>query len=192
MSQEVEIEFKNMLTKDEYVALLSAYELSKEDIKTQTNDYFDTKDFLLREKGAALRVRSKNNTLFLTLKEPASEGLLETHQSITQDTFDFIKSKGQLPEGEVQEQLHNLGVHTELLHLGSLTTHRAERTIESGLLVLDRSEYLGREDFELEFEVTKYEEGKRAFQTLLKQHHIKERNAKNKILRFFLASQEQG
>ena len=192
MSQEVEIEFKNMLTKDEYHTLLKAYELGEEDIKTQTNDYFDTKGFLLREKGAALRVRNKNNTLFLTLKEPASEGLLETHQSITQDTYDFIKSKGQLPAGEVQDQLYKLGIHTELVHLGSLTTHRAERTTDSGLLVLDHSEYLTREDFELEFEVTNYEEGKRAFHDLLGQHHIEERNAKNKILRFFLASQEQG
>ncbi|WP_347550704.1 CYTH domain-containing protein [Pseudalkalibacillus hwajinpoensis] len=190
MSQEVEIEFKNMLTKEEYDNLLDAYRLT--DIQTQTNDYFDSKDFLLREKGAALRVRSKHDKLVLTLKEPASEGLLETHQAITVAQFDSIKTTNQLPDGDVFDQIKNLGIHSPLFHLGSLTTHRAEVTIDSGLLVLDHSEYLDREDYELEFEVKEYEAGKRAFHSLLHNHHIPERSANNKIFRFFLATQGQG
>ncbi len=192
MSQEVEIEFKNMLTKEEYEILLSTYRISEEQIQTQTNDYFDTKHFHIREKGAALRVRSKNDKLVLTLKEPAEEGLLETHQTISNEIFRSIQSNGVLPVGEVGEQLKNLGVDSSLVHLGTLTTHRAEVQTNNGLLVLDHSEYLDREDYELEFEVKDFEVGTRDFQSLLNNHHIPERVAKNKILRFFLASKEQG
>ncbi|WP_226658545.1 CYTH domain-containing protein [Guptibacillus hwajinpoensis] len=190
MAQELEIEFKNMLTKEEYSSLLTTYQLEN-DIKTQTNDYFDTADFLIREKGAALRVRNKKDSLVLTLKQPAEEGLLETHQSISFETFQAIKKNGALPEGEVGSQLLELGIQDKLLHLGRLTTHRAELALDEGLLVLDHSEYLKREDFELEFEVSGFEAGERAFNDLLQQHQIPKRAAKNKILRFFLASQEQ-
>ncbi|MGA9287892.1 MAG: CYTH domain-containing protein [Anaerobacillus sp.] len=192
MSQEVEIEFKNMLTGEEYKTLLAAYRINKEEIKTQTNDYFDTKEFHIREKGAALRVRNKNGNLVLTLKEPATEGLLETHQTISNETFHSIQSSGVLPAGEVREQLKRLGVQSLLVHLGNLTTHRAELQLTTGLLVLDHSEYLDQEDYEMEFEVSDFEKGKRDFESVLTKHHIPKREAKNKILRFFLASKEQG
>ncbi|MGB8002537.1 MAG: CYTH domain-containing protein, partial [Anaerobacillus sp.] len=167
MSQEVEIEFKNMLTGEEYETLLAAYKINEKEIKTQTNDYFDTKEFHIREKGAALRVRSKNGNLVLTLKEPATEGLLETHQTISNETFRSIQSSGVLPAGEVREQLKRLGVQSLLVHLGNLTTHRAELQLTTGLLVLDHSEYLDQEDYEMEFEVSDFEKGKRDFESVL-------------------------
>ncbi|WP_270181648.1 CYTH domain-containing protein [Alkalihalobacillus sp. CinArs1] len=191
MAQEIEIEFKNMLTEEEYDALLASYELSHDDIKTQTNDYFDSDQFILRDKGAALRVRKKKNRLVLTLKEPAQQGLLETHQNITEETFQSIKETGQLPNGEVYQQVAKLGLAENLFHLGSLTTHRAEVKLPTGLLVLDHSEYLGCEDYELEFEVTDFEEGERAFYQLLEKHGIEIRKAKNKIQRFFIEKQKQ-
>lgn len=190
LAQELEIEFKNMLTKEEYTSLLTAYKLEN-DIKTQTNDYFDTADFLIRENGAALRVRNKKDKFVLTLKQPADEGLLETHQPISFETFEAIKKSASLPEGEVLTQLQAFGIQDQLIHLGRLTTHRAEYMLDEGLLVLDHSEYLNREDFELEFEVSAFEAGERAFSHLLQKHEIPKREAKNKILRFFLASQEQ-
>lgn len=191
MAQEIEIEFKNMLTKNEYQTLLSSYHLTATDIKTQSNDYFDSEDYMLRDKGAALRVRQKNNRYVLTLKEPAHQGLLETHQDITEDVFVKIKESGSLPDGEVARQVAKLGLNQSLRHLGALTTHRAETETEDGLLVLDHSEYLGFEDYELEFEVTDYEQGEEAFYRLLRKHQIEIRNANNKIQRFFTAKQKQ-
>ncbi|MGB8000302.1 MAG: CYTH domain-containing protein, partial [Anaerobacillus sp.] len=90
------------------------------------------------------------------------------------------------------QQLKRMGVHSLLIHLGNLTTHRAELQLTTGLLVLDHSEYLDQEDYELEFEVSDFEKGKRDFERVLTKHHIPKREAKNKILRFFLASKEQG
>lgn len=191
MTQEIEIEFKNMITKKEYTSLLTSYQLSSNDIKTQQNDYFDCLTFTLRDKGAALRVRQKKNDFVLTLKEPAEEGLLETHQVISLETFQSIKETGELPKGKVSKQVNKLGLTDNLLHLGSLTTHRAEVELSTGLLVLDHSEYLGCVDYELEFEVTDYEQGEQAFHQLLEEHGIEIRKAKNKIQRFFIAKQKQ-
>lgn len=191
MAQEIEIEFKNMLTKKEYQTLLSTYHLTAKDIKTQSNDYFDSEDFTLRDKGAALRVRQKNDKYVLTLKEPAKQGLLETHQRITEDLFEKIKESGSLPDGDVAHQVAKLGLNNSLRHLGTLTTHRAETKTKEGLLVLDHSEYLGLEDYEIEFEVKDYEQGEVAFYNLLQKHEIEIKNAKNKIERFFIAKQKQ-
>jgi len=49
---------------------------------------------------------------------------------------------------------------------------------------LDESHYLETSDYEIEFEVTNEEEGKRAFEGLLAKHGLPYRPAKNKIVRF--------
>ena len=143
MSQELEIEFKNMLTKKEFEKIKSYYQFSSEQFVIQKNHYYDTPSFSLKEKGAALRIREKQQRFVLTLKEPAPVGLMETHQVL------------------------------------------AEKKLPQGLIVLDHSRYLMVEDFEIEFEVTDYERGKRDFSELLKSFGIPERETKNKIVRFY-------
>ncbi|MBV6532351.1 CYTH domain-containing protein, partial [Ursidibacter maritimus] len=69
--------------------------------------------------------------------------------------------------------------------LGALKTVRYEKILEDGLLVLDHSLYLGKEDFELEFEVKDYDKGKQAFETLLNQFQLIHIEPKNKVRRFF-------
>ena len=60
-----------------------------------------------------------------------------------------------------------------------------ETEIDEGLLVLDHSEYLGTEDFELEFEVEQPEEGLKKFQEILQDFNIQSYIPKNKVARFF-------
>ncbi len=50
MTQEIEIEFKNLLTKSEFLKLSEALCMKKHDFKQQVNHYFDTKDFSLKQK----------------------------------------------------------------------------------------------------------------------------------------------
>lgn len=50
MTQEIEIEFKNLLTKSEFQKLSEALGMKKHDFKRQINHYFDTKDFSLKQK----------------------------------------------------------------------------------------------------------------------------------------------
>ncbi|EUJ26736.1 hypothetical protein PCORN_14524 [Listeria cornellensis FSL F6-0969] len=68
MSQELEIEFKNMLTASEYDLLMNEFRLEEADFFTQTNYYFDTADFQLKERLAALRIRKRELHYELTLK----------------------------------------------------------------------------------------------------------------------------
>ncbi|PKN89708.1 MAG: hypothetical protein CVU45_06280, partial [Chloroflexi bacterium HGW-Chloroflexi-7] len=66
---------------------------------------------------------------------------------------------------------------------------KAEVEYAGGLLVLDHSQYCGKEDYELEYEVTDEVVGKEAFFTLLKERAIPIRPADKKIARFMAAAQ---
>jgi len=186
MSQEIEIEFKNLLTKDEFIKIKETFQLKDEQFFLQENHYFDTPEFSLKELGAALRIRKKQNQFILTLKEPAEVGLLETHQMISEETAQNMLKTGEFDGGQVTERLISLGIDKkDMTYFGTLATLRAEKNYQNGLLVIDHSRYLNKEDFELEFEVTDEQEGKRVFHDLLKELNIPIRETKNKIRRFY-------
>ena len=67
MSQNIEIEFKNMLTEDEFHKFLTHFQITSTDFFKQENHYFDTKDFALKEHGCALRIREKKDRFEMTL-----------------------------------------------------------------------------------------------------------------------------
>lgn len=183
MTQEVEIEFKSMLTKDEYEKLIRAYKLENQ-VRWQANDYFDTPSFQLKKQGAALRIREKKHGQVLTLKQPNEVGLLETHASITEEEAEDLFKYGIIHDDQMKQALAPFQLNAALEHLGRLETNRAEHQTEDGLLVLDESHYLETTDYEIEFEVTNEEAGKRAFERLLAEHGLPYRPAKNKIVRF--------
>jgi len=192
MTQELEIEFKNLLTKEEFSDLCLYFNLSDEKFITQENHYFDTPTFSLKEKGAALRIRQKKQKNILTLKEPAEIGLLETHQPLNTEEVEIALQSSILPKsGPVIERLTYLNINIESIqYFGSLTTNRAETHYKNGLLVLDHSRYLNKEDFEVEFEVQDEKLGKKQFHSLLQMHSIPLRKTENKIKRFYLASKK--
>ncbi|WP_353856108.1 CYTH domain-containing protein [Bacillus sp. Bos-x628] len=183
MSQEIEIELKQLLTKEEFEQLKQYFQLKDADFRTQTNYYFDTPQFDIKSHFAALRIREKNGHWVLTLKEPHELGLLETHQEIDPP---LQLENFNIPEGEVAERLKGLNIpKDQIVYFGSLETSRAEKMIKEGLIVLDHSRYLTVEDYELEFEVNDINIGQAAFTQLLSQFHIPTRNTKNKVIRFY-------
>ncbi|WP_099354191.1 CYTH domain-containing protein [Fredinandcohnia onubensis] len=186
MSQELEIEFKNILEEDEYRQLLSAFSISEDKKVIQENFYFDTPDFSLKGVGAALRIREKNGIYTLTLKQPVERGLLETHQVLSKEEAEQMLNGGNIIEGEVVSILKGLSIKTsDVRFFGSLKTKRAEVEYKNGLLVLDKSYYLNQTDFEVEYEVTDEVSGKVIFSELLQQYNIPIRKTDNKILRFY-------
>ncbi|WP_144474573.1 CYTH domain-containing protein [Cytobacillus oceanisediminis] len=186
MSQNIEIEFKNMLTEKEFHYLSSYFKLEPEQFKKQINHYFDTPSFTLKDKGSALRIREKGNEFELTLKQPAKQGLLETNQILTEGQANEALKTGKLPDGEVKDAVSDLISNmNELQYFGSLTTVRAEVEYKEGILVLDHSYYLNTEDFELEYEVTDESEGFLNFSNLLTELKIPVRQTDNKIKRFY-------
>lgn len=188
MNQEIEIEFKNLLTNEEFERLKKALNIRENDFHLQKNYYFDTPTFRLKEKGAALRIREKQDTYTLTLKQPHEKGLLETHQALSKkDAFWMIETNG-IIDGDVKKVLQEFGISVERLeYLGMLSTERAELKMDGHLLVLDHSHYLNIDDYELEFETTDAEKGRARFEQLLINYGIPIRKTDNKIKRFFQA-----
>ena len=184
MTTNLEIEFKNMLTEQEYQQLLNQFSIDEEQIWTQKNVYFDTPTGQLKKLEAALRIRVKNSTYELTLKTKQNVGLLETNQIITKQDYESLKYNHVLIKGPVYETLKSLGIDPfNLQVITDLTTKRAEVPYQDGVLVLDKSFYSDIIDYELEYEVPNYDTGLLHFKELLKQYHIPLRPTENKIKR---------
>ncbi|MGP4106695.1 CYTH domain-containing protein [Virgibacillus sp. L01] len=185
MAQEIEIEYKNLLTKDEFDRVLYSLPFPS-DAETQTNHYFETADFSLKKNGCALRIREKNNTFTLTLKEPHDTGLLETHDTLTKQEANQWINEEFIGKEYTSKQLENKGINlNDLKYLGSLTTERRELNYHDVLLVLDYSTYGDTSDYEMELEAASEEIGLKTMQDVLDKFNIKRRQTPNKIQRFF-------
>lgn len=186
MDQHIEIEYKNLLTKQDFERLLQFFKIVPTQFFTQRNHYFDTKNFDLKSQSSALRIREKNETFELTLKQPAAEGKLESNQMITKPEAEAFLNNGQFPAGAVQSIIKQAGINP--LHFtcfGSLRTDRAEISYRGGLIVLDHSFYAGKEDYELEYEVEDAQAGQKIFIELLQTLNIPLQKTENKVKRFY-------
>lgn len=195
MAKELEIEYKNLLTKLEYQNLLEITNLTKENIHEQTNIYFDTKNGILKEKRQGLRIRLLPLKIEFTLKVPQKNSY--TYLEITDilNVFDLDKSLEEqidLSKSEVLNYLANENILvTDLKEIGSLTTKRAEKKLDQNtLLVLDESYYYGVTDYELEMEVLDSTIGQKTFENFLAENNIPVRPAKKKIARMFERKQQ--
>ncbi|MGW6384657.1 CYTH domain-containing protein [Peribacillus butanolivorans] len=188
MSQHIEIEFKNLLNEKEFSQLIDYFQISTSNFKSQQNHYFDTLEFNLKNQNSALRIREKNERYELTLKQPATEGLLETNQDITKETAYLFLNHNTFPDGPIKHLILESGLNpNEFTCFGTLQTDRFEFPYQGGILVLDHSSYVNQEDFELEYEVTDAEIGKKIFITLLETLQIPVRKTENKVKRFYIA-----
>jgi uncharacterized protein YjbK len=186
MPQEIEIEFKNLLTEAEFNKLYEVFNMKNVPEIQQVNHYFETKDFQLKQHGAALRIREKNGKYQSTLKQPQGEGLLETYDFLTeQEANSWLQ--GYITLGpEISKQLQELGISTaELIYGGSLETVRREQSYNDTIIVLDRSKYSDVTDYELELEAQSYAHGEHVFNTILTENGIAKRKTPNKIQRFY-------
>ena len=192
MSQNIEIEFKNMLTKEEFIQLKSHFQVKSSDFLKQENHYFDTLDFALKGKGCALRIREKKGRFEMTLKQPHPEGLLETNQILSDEQANVLLNGGQIMDGIVKSQISTLNVNTDdIQYFGSLITDRVEFPYLEGLLVLDFSSYLNVQDYEVEYEVSNRDSGESTFLNLLSKLNIPIRKSKNKVRRFYEEKKRQ-
>ncbi|TWT04841.1 CYTH domain-containing protein [Planomicrobium sp. CPCC 101079] len=192
MTKELEIEFKNMLTQEKYEELLSFFKFQPSNAVTQENQYFDTRDFQLKEKRCALRIRKKSDRYECTLKIPAQEGNFEITDLLTAQEAQNIQHAVSFDAIEVLQALTEQGIDWKALRpIGTLVTHRIEFEYNGGLLVLDHSLYNGQEDFEVEYEVTDAAAGQQKFNRFLTEHDIPVHPADKKIARFMKAAKSQ-
>jgi uncharacterized protein YjbK len=186
MAQNIEIEFKNLLTEDEFNQFTSHFNRNKKDFFHQENHYFDTPNFALKKIGCALRIREKKGQFEMTLKQPHPDGLLETNAILSVEEAEHLLQGGTIKNNIILSQIIPLGIEAkELAYFGTLATDRAEFTYKEGLLVLDVSSYLNTIDYEVEYEVSNREKGQIIFLNLLKELNIPVRRTDNKVKRFY-------
>lgn len=177
----LEIEFKTLLTKEEYHSLEDFFK-DQPPIQ-QTNHYIDTPDQAIRNHKMALRIRTLADRAELTLKVPQEAGHFEYNQALTFDQVEAFLSKKKLPQGEIANFLTDLGIPLAALDVwGSLETERREKKIPKGLLAFDRSRYNSIEDYELEMEVDAASD-ETYFHEFLKEKQIEYKPAKSKVAR---------
>ncbi|MDF2557076.1 MAG: hypothetical protein K0R71_904 [Bacillales bacterium] len=194
MSENVEIEFKNLITENEFKHLIKKFNLDNEAFWSQTNYYFDTLDFLLKQNGYALRIREKLGKFEFTLKQPTDDGigLLETNQYLDKEIAESLIRNGKIPVGPIANKLSLiLNENQEITCFGKMKTERTEIKYEDGLLVFDKSFYFDVIDYEIEYEVQHYNSGQKSFQHLLESENIPIRKTPNKIRRFYDVMKQQ-
>ncbi|MEK3764767.1 CYTH domain-containing protein [Solibacillus sp. FSL K6-4121] len=193
MTQHIEIEFKNILTKTQYEDLLQAFSIQPEQIIRQVNHYFDTSGNHLKQLQSALRIREYGETIECTLKEKTSEHQhLETTDYITREQADQMLAGKRITLPTVNDRLALFDIPMNTLQCyGSLTTDRVEIPYEGGLLVFDHSFYLHCDDYEVEYETNDEKIGKIIFSSFLAKHSIEPQPAQKKIVRFMMALNNQ-
>ncbi|UAK16970.1 CYTH domain-containing protein [Sporolactobacillus terrae] len=184
MSHELEIEYKNMLTAEEFAKLCTAFKKDEPSFFKQINYYFDTPTSALKNKKTVLRIRESSGTHDFTLKQPHSGVILETHQQLSDEESRSMIQLGIVPSGEIEQAMTKIGVDVDqLVLIGELTTKRCQFPYHSGELFLDHSVYFDHSDYELEFEAADAQSGPAVFNTLLHTFAIPRRPSQSKMMR---------
>ena len=158
-----EIEFKTLITKEQYDNLLLEFGLDN-NVFAQTNHYFDTEDTKLISEQTVLRIRQKGNNFKITKKTRADVGADETHILISKEKALDILENG--------FDASIIGIPYFVHKVAELTTYRVSTPYKNGTLFFDKSEYYGNTDYEIEYEVDDVKEGTIDFQKFLNDHEI--------------------
>ncbi|MCL2113707.1 MAG: CYTH domain-containing protein [Streptococcaceae bacterium] len=188
MSTNLEIEYKSLLSLAEYDQLKKLF--THITPVRQTNHYLDSKDFKLRKKKLALRIRTFDKSAEMTLKVPQEVGNIEYNIALTLEEAQQLLGERNITCGntdlsEICELLTARDINLEEITLiGSLTTIRYEQQLPIGLAALDKNDYLGHTDYELELEVEDNTQGKKDFFEFLEKNRVEYRFSKSKVVRF--------
>lgn len=184
MAQEIEIECKHLLTKEQFIQIKDTLPFSNEPI-VQTNHYFETKQKSFIKHKCALRIREINGLYTATLKEPHPEGILETHDSLSEQDVHTWMNKHVTSTENVGRRISMLNIpFNDIQYIGSLTTKRYTYTKDKLLYVLDESSYGDTIDYELEIEATSFREGEKAHQQMIEKFQLTTQEPITKIERF--------
>ncbi|CAD2078689.1 CYTH domain-containing protein [Jeotgalicoccus coquinae] len=194
MMFEKEIEFKNLLTESEYGKIQNDHFPGKKPMHL-TNYYIDNDELQLIGNLLMLRIRVQDGKQLMTVKIPDERHVVFEYSGVTdiELTEGILIDKHSIP-GNIREQLTKRGITVNNLSIqGSLITERLEKSSHSGLLVLDRSTYLGTTDYELEFEAPDIGTGKAEFTQILNKYGIVRREEIVKSARFYnMLKQQKG
>ncbi len=189
MSINLEIEAKALLKEKDYLKLLKVFPDAP--CYSQTNYYFDTEKHILTQNKVGLRVRQIDEKLELTLKLSAPQGKIEINQEITAKTYDLLKKCGEIPEGDILNYLLKFipDKKTKFVCFGELTTTRTDVVYRRYKISIDKSEYCGQVDYEIEVEGDSLKHAKKFLKKFLRRRHIRyKKNRINKLERLLNAN----
>ena len=180
------VTFKTLLDSSEYKIL--AEKFSDKPSNLQTNYYFDTSRFTLKASEIALRVKRRDNSNYeLCLRRKKGYNKVEINQIITDEEFeDFVKT-GKIPSLEIENELGDVIKGQTLINYMSFSTLRIYFPHEKGTVAIDKCDYLGVTDYELEYSAPSYDLGKKNFIELVKSLRIAYKKGDSKIKRAYNA-----
>lgn len=182
MAKEVKIEFKTLLTKDEYNRI---YEKIKDSQgNTQTNYYFDTKRFTLKASEANLRVKERDG-LTLTLERKKGYAFQRIDEDITEEQLASFIETGIIPSEKISQDLSDIVKDQKIVKFMSLSTYRISVPYRKGKLSLDKCTYVNTTDYELEYEARNKELGKLDFVAIIKEFNINYKKSQLKLTRAY-------
>jgi Uncharacterized protein conserved in bacteria len=187
MPYNLEIEFKNLLSQENFYSLCTLFKIQSDDFVLQKNFYYDYDD-ILSEKLMSLRIRIRNNERVITLKQKAVQSQhaqIEITEPLTSSIEEFCANPSELLPKAIRNHLSMEQISLDKLEaIGRVDTLRKELNYQGGLLCLDYNRFNNLdEDYELEFEFNSINDGETLFDNFLVQNNIPLRPAKSKIIR---------
>ena len=176
MKQHLEIEFKTMLSKDEFNRLYQVWDFDEGFL--QINSYYDTITNFFLKKRMMLRIRTIEDSFIFTMKTPRKLGVLEN---------EFILDEFNINDLKVQKLLdsHNI-LSTDLSLVAQSKTIRHEFDDKYGTWCLDLNEFAYSKDFELEYELhdeVNFEDAQLHYFDKITEFNILYKEAKPKYIR---------
>jgi len=187
MPYNLEIEFKNLLSKDSFYKLTSVFNLQPKDFILQKNTYFDFNE-ILADQLMALRIREKRGEFTITLKQKAVQSQhaqIEITEPFEYKIEDVIHRPSEVLPKAIMNHLAMEQITLDSLQvIGNIETLRKEIEYQNGILCLDYNRFDNEtEDYELEFEYESITDGETIFDNFLLQQNIPRKPTKNKIQR---------
>ena len=174
MNKHLEIEYKSFISEKSYNNLMNYLNL-KDKIFIQTNYYFDTINKDLFNNKIVLRIRNKENQYKLTKKSPSNNANLEESIYLNEnEALSMIKNG-------FDASLVNINLFVK--NICTLKTYRAKIEYKDGILFLDKSEYNGIIDYEIEYEANNIDFNESHFKEILKELKIDYKKSYSKYKR---------
>ena len=154
LKQNIEIEYKCLVTKEEYFHLLSLYQKHYQRI-WQKNIYYLDDNKQLEKLKAVLRLRKTVNENLLTLKIPQDK------------LIEMEKSNADLNDLEFLAILASYNIYPPFKENGYSITYRRLIDLKKAQLCLDESHFLNSIDYEIEYELKYEHDGLEDFRKIL-------------------------
>ena len=173
MNKNIECEERVMISEDDYSKIMNDYSsISSFSIMEQINYYFDDEDLSLRNAHRVLRMRIINNEIFeLCMKIKGNDGDIELNQIVDKEEAEHIIATSTFKNEEINKRIKEV-TSKEIKLITHLYTKRAEVEIDNHLLVIDKNDYSGVTDYDIEVEAPTMKEAKEAIEYYCHKYHL--------------------